>query len=63
MSKKLDERTQFQSNLGYKLLGKDKLKDYFKFNKKLFNLGLIPKPLEIFNYKSFYGIKYINTCV
>jgi len=61
VSKKLNEIRQLQSNLGYNLLEKDKLKDYFKFNKKLFNLGLIPEPLEIFNYKSFYGIRYMNT--
>ena len=45
---------------GYELLEMDKLKDYFNFCNKLFNLNIAAEPLEIFNYKSFYGIKYQN---
>ena len=53
ISKKLDSKYK-----GQKLLEMDKLKDYFKFCNKLFNLGIIAKPLKIFNYKSIYGIKF-----
>ena len=45
---------------GHKLVGMKKLKAYFKFCNKLFNLGLIPKPIRIFEYKSVYGIKQTN---
>ena len=57
VSKKLRTRTKLQSKYGYKLLEMENLEKYFKFCNKLFNLGLIPEPLEIFIYKSVYGIK------
>tara|TARA_R110000851_G_scaffold32445_1_gene87171 strand:- start:2417 stop:3007 length:591 start_codon:yes stop_codon:yes gene_type:complete len=46
------------SKNGHKLLGIEDLKHYFQFSKNLFNLNLVPQPIEIFEHKSVYGIKY-----